>query len=248
MGCTQHALPNTSNPVLAKGQLLELGVAPPALGRAVMSPVLQHRLVPYECMLQARALLRLEAAEARVAELEAALRKADQGIIHDTLTGALNRRGLHEVFAREEARARLTGQPLALIVIDLDNFKDINDQYGPPAGDAAFVHLTRVVSQSLRQTDFCCRWRGGRFVVLMPGADHAVSKRALARVQAEIIADPVAPTSLAFIICVLSSKGESLEQLLARGDRVISRIKKRCRLATSWQQVGLRHDLAAKHF
>ena len=199
--------------------------------------MLQHRLVPFEGMLRARALLRLETAEVRVAELEEKLRKANQGIIHDPLTGALNRTGLHEVFDREAARARLTGQSLALVMIDLDNFKVINDLYGPAAGDATLVHLSRVVSQSLRQTDYCCRRGGGKFVVLMPGADYAVSKRVLARLQAEVTAKPVAPTSLSFIVCVVSFLGESLEQMLARGDRVILRIKKRRRLAPSCQQL-----------
>jgi diguanylate cyclase len=188
-------------------------------------------------MLRARAFLRLETAEARVAALEAKLRKANQGIIHDPLTGALNRTGLHEVFDHEAARARQTDQPLALVMIDLDNFKAINDQYGPAAGDGTLVHLSLVVSQSLRQTDYCCRWGGGKFVVLLPGADYAGSKRVLARLQVEVIAKPVAPTSLSFIVCVVPFLGESLEQMLARGDRVIMRIKNRRRVGKSCQQL-----------
>ena len=67
------------------------------------------------------------AAEARIVELESALNDASENAIRDPLTGAFNRRGMNKMFSREAARAQRTGQPLALALIDLDDFKSIND-------------------------------------------------------------------------------------------------------------------------
>jgi diguanylate cyclase len=169
----------------------------------------------------------LVAAQARIAELETALREVGEHASHDALTGVLNRRGLLDVFARETARARRNGQPLALALIDLDDFKAINDRHGHAAGDAALLHLTRVLAKTLRPTDVCSRWGGEEFVVLMPGADRAAAKRALARVQKAIAGHAMVPPLALFFSAgvVVGASGESLEQLLARADRAVYRAK-----------------------
>jgi diguanylate cyclase len=139
-----------------------------------------------------------------------------------------------EAFAREAARALRSGQPLALALIDLDDFKRVNDQHGHAVGDAALVHLTRVIGETLRPTDLCGRLGGEEFVLVMPGSDHEAAKRALARLQAAIAKQPVAHTqvTLAFSAgLVLGQQSESLEQMLARADRAVYRAKaagKRC--------------------
>jgi diguanylate cyclase len=172
--------------------------------------------------------LALASAEDRIAELESALREAGENASRDPLTGVFNRRGMVEIFARESSRAQRAGQPFALALIDLDDFKSINDNFGHGAGDAALAHLTRVIAQTLRPTDLCCRWGGEEFVVILPSADRASAKRALARVQAAIAAQPVAGTTvtLAFSAGVVLSQGhESLEHLLALADRAVYRAK-----------------------
>src|SRR5690242_15863115 len=140
-------------------------------------PAGRHKAIPSPSAPRDDVALRLAAAEARIAELESALREAGDIASHDPLTGALNRRGLDEAFARETARARRTGQPLALGLLDLDDFKRINDRCGHALGDAALVHLTRVIAETLRPTDLCCRLGGEEFVLVMPGADRAAAKR-----------------------------------------------------------------------
>jgi diguanylate cyclase len=168
--------------------------------------------------------LALAAAEARIAELESALNEADEFASRDPLTGVFNRRGMVEIFARESSRAQRGGQPFALALIDLDDFKSVNDNYGHAAGDAALAHLTSVIAQTLRPTDLCCRWGGEEFVVIMPSADRTSAKRALARVQAAISAQPVTGTTvtLAFSAGVVLSHGnESLENLLALADHAV---------------------------
>jgi len=194
----------------------------------VMGPIVRHRVIPYESLLSSRVLSRLAAAEARIVDLESALREADQNATRDPLTGAFNRRGMNEVFAREAAHAQRTAQPLALALIDLDDFKSINDKYGHAVGDIALVQFARVITETLRPTDLCCRWSGGEFVVVMPGAGRVFAKRALARVQAAITAQPVAamPVPLTFSTGVaVSQNSESLERTLARANRAVHRAK-----------------------
>ena len=79
----------------------------------------------------------VEAAEQRIAELEGALEAASAKVREDQLTGAFNRRGLAEHFQREISRAERTGAPLSLALLDVDNFKQLNDKYGHLAGDDA---------------------------------------------------------------------------------------------------------------
>lgn len=194
----------------------------------VADPMDRRKAVLPQGVRQDAVAMRLAAAEARIAELESALREAGEHASHDPLTGALNRRGLQEAFTRESARAQRTGEPLAVILLDLDDFKNINDQYGHAIGDATLIHLTKVIAETLRPTDICCRWGGDEFVVLMPGADREVAKRALARVQSIIVtlSDITTPVSLTFSAgVVLSQDRESLEQLLLRADRAIYRAK-----------------------
>jgi diguanylate cyclase (GGDEF)-like protein len=204
---------------------------PAVKSQSSRSPVLastaRHKAGSPQSVMRGGVASLLAAAEARIAELETALREVGEHASHDPLTGALNRRGINEVFAREAARARRSGQPLALALIDLDDFKAINDRHGHAVGDAALIHLTQVLAATLRPTDLCCRWGGEEFVVLMPGADRAAAKRALARVQKAIVVQPMStPVTLAFSAgVVLSQNDESLEQMLLRADRAVYRAK-----------------------
>jgi diguanylate cyclase (GGDEF)-like protein len=86
----------------------------------------------------------------------------------DPLTGLLNRRAFEERTARELARARRTGEPFASLLIDVDQFKQINDRQGHAAGDAALVALGEALSAELREIDSVARIGGDEFAVLLP--------------------------------------------------------------------------------
>lgn len=86
----------------------------------------------------------------------------------DGLTGLFNGRHFRELLSREMARARRSGAPLCLAMIDLDFFKEINDRHGHDAGDRALVHVARTFQERLRVTDVIGRYGGDEFCVLLP--------------------------------------------------------------------------------
>ena len=85
----------------------------------------------------------------------------------DGLTGLANPRALQFQVARELGRARRTASPFSLILLDLDDFKIINDEYGHLAGDRALQEVARVLQQTTRPYDTCIRYGGDEFVVLL---------------------------------------------------------------------------------
>jgi diguanylate cyclase (GGDEF)-like protein len=89
----------------------------------------------------------------------------------DMLTGALNRRAFMDAARREFSRVGRYGGGLTCVMIDLDNFKRINDMYGHAAGDLALVSTARFISTRIRETDLFCRYGGEEFVLLLPGTD-----------------------------------------------------------------------------
>ncbi|MEH3085260.1 MAG: GGDEF domain-containing protein [Xylophilus ampelinus] len=127
-----------------------------------------------------------EQAQAAVGQLQQALDRASAEARHDTLTGALNRKGLDEAIVREIARARRLDTPLCLALLDIDNFKKLNDRLGHAAGDAALAHLAQVARESMRPQDQLARYGGEEFVVLLPDtlADDGV--QAMQRMQREL--------------------------------------------------------------
>jgi diguanylate cyclase len=125
----------------------------------------------------------VQEAENRIMQLEAKLQHMSELVREDQLTGSLNRRGLDDVFEREVARADRRGTPLCLAMLDLDNFKRLNDSLGHLAGDEALVHLVRVVKQTLRSMDVIARFGGEEFLILLPETPIDEAILTLTRVQ-----------------------------------------------------------------
>jgi len=106
----------------------------------------------------------------------------------DPLTGLYNRRFLMEHFAREIARSERSEGIVSVVMLDLKDFKAVNDRYGHPVGDNVLLRTARVVRQSLRTVDAGCRWGGDEFVVVLPNTNLlyavAVAERIRKRVSA----------------------------------------------------------------
>ena len=108
---------------------------------------------------------RLSAQIAEITELQARLKEQ---AFRDSLTGLHNRRYLDETLPRELSRAKREGYPLALIMIDLDHFKRVNDTFGHAAGDTVIVGLAKLLGKGARDSDIICRYGGEEFVVVLP--------------------------------------------------------------------------------
>ena len=119
----------------------------------------------------------------RVRELEGELQRLSEEVSTDALTQVANRRGLAQAFEVESARSQREGMPLAIGLIDIDNFKKLNDSLGHGAGDVALKTLATQVRTALRPVDHVARFGGEEFVVLLPGAQVVEAQEALTRVQ-----------------------------------------------------------------
>jgi len=174
---------------------------------------------------------KVEVYEARVSELEHQLSAVSTMVQKDPLTNALNRRGLEEAFRVESARAERYRSPLTLAMLDLDNFKRVNDTLGHVAGDRALIHFVTTAHATLRPTDLTARYGGEEFGVLFPACAMQDGVDAIERLQRELAHRPFKfeqeRMALTFSAGVTQWRlGESLEQLMQRADTSLYEAKK----------------------
>lgn len=145
----------------------------------------------------------------------------------DRLTGTWNRRHFDALVRRDMGEARRTGRPLALGFVDLDRFKQVNDQWGHQTGDEALSETVRALMKVLRQGDSLVRWGGDEFVVLCPGVGPAdtrvLGEKLLKAVRGD---DLLQGWNLGISVGLAVWKpGEPAEELVARADRLLYRAK-----------------------
>ncbi|MGE5489990.1 MAG: GGDEF domain-containing protein [Actinomycetota bacterium] len=129
---------------------------------------------------------RVKDSEARIKQLEGELEQTSHLVRHDQLTGALNRRGLEDMLVKEMACSKRHETPLCLALIDLDNFKKLNDSLGHDTGDKALIHLAQVCKEALRPQDSVARYGGEEFVILLPETGLEDAVHVLNRLQREL--------------------------------------------------------------
>jgi diguanylate cyclase (GGDEF)-like protein len=170
-----------------------------------------------------------------VRDRESAYRKLQQSEIHirnlmltDPLTGVANRRGLDERLSMEMARQLRYGQPLSIIMADIDWFKRVNDIYGHTMGDAALQAFACALSDSLRVTDFVARYGGEEFVLLLPntGAEEGVALAERLREATKLLRFEQSDLSLTASFGVtVAQPGESMAEVLSRADEAMYQSK-----------------------
>lgn len=170
-------------------------------------------------------------AEDRIKELEAKLAHMSELVREDQLTGSLNRRGLDDVFEREADRADRRGTPLCAAMLDLDNFKKLNDTHGHSAGDIALVHLVRIVKQTLRSIDVIARYGGEEFLIVMPETTLEEAAQAMSRVQRELTTHFFTSNDQRLFITfsagvALRTPQETQDALIKRADKAMYEAKK----------------------
>lgn len=113
---------------------------------------------------------------------------------HDPLTGLYNERAFRNRYSRAIERCSQTGQPLALLLIDVDHLKRINDRYGHRTGNKALIHVANALRSAKRAADSAARWGGDEFAILLEGADEQATRRVAEGVLARVREKPVAFT------------------------------------------------------
>jgi diguanylate cyclase len=170
-------------------------------------------------------------AEIRIKELEDKLTQMSELVREDQLTGSLNRRGLDDVFEREADRADRRGTPMCAAMLDLDNFKKLNDTHGHAAGDEALIHVVRIVKQTLRSIDVIARYGGEEFLIVMPETSLEEAARAMTRVQRELTTHFFTANDQRLFITfsagvALRAPHESQDSVLKRADKAMYEAKK----------------------
>jgi diguanylate cyclase len=170
-------------------------------------------------------------AEARIHELEGKLAELSELVREDQLTGSLNRRGLDEVFEREVARSERRKSPLCIAMLDLDDFKKLNDTHGHTAGDHALIHLVKVVKDTLRAMDVIARFGGEEFMVVLPETPLEDAVQTVTRVQRELTKQIFLYNNQRLLITfsagvALHKPGEAQESIIKRADEALYKAKK----------------------
>ena len=129
-----------------------------------------------------------------IANRIAEVRQLQEDVRTDPKTGLLNMRGWREVAEREMSRANRDDQPCALLMVDLDHFKNINDTWGHPAGDDVLEYVAHALRSATRPSDVIGRFGGEEFVLLLPDADTAEAEAAGERIR-QTIAELHVPTT-----------------------------------------------------
>jgi diguanylate cyclase len=124
--------------------------------------------------------------EAELAKLHQELDRVSEQARHDPLTGALNRKGLDEAVDKELSTMRRKEQPLCVALLDIDNFKKLNDSMGHDTGDQALKHLATVARECMRPQDTLARYGGEEFVILLPDTVLENGVEAMTRLQREL--------------------------------------------------------------
>jgi len=150
----------------------------------------------------------------------------------DQMTGAFNRRGLDDIFKREAARADRNAQSLGVVLIDLDNFKNINDNFGHQYGDSVLINLVTVAKETLRPSDIVARFGGEEFVILLPEVELEDALTIIQRLQNNLkrnfslqIDNESTPITFSAGVA-LRSFGEHQTSVISRADKALYQAKR----------------------
>lgn len=144
----------------------------------------------------------------------------------DPLTGLNNRSHFEALAANALARSQRTGEPVAVMLCDIDHFKQVNDRYGHAVGDQALLHVARVLSANLRECDVLARWGGEEFLALMPAQAPDAAMAAAERIRAVLQAQPLdvegnpTPLTLSFGVAQVHGSAD-LQAATARADQAL---------------------------
>jgi diguanylate cyclase (GGDEF)-like protein len=178
----------------------------------------------------------------REARLLASNRRLDDLAVTDGLTGLRNARYFHTRLAEAHAEAARTGEPLAVVVLDLDHFKRVNDQYGHPVGDDVLANAARAIASVTRHGETAARVGGEEFALLLPGDTGPGAAEVAERVRHAIAeretplpdrgSETVRITASAGVASTAELPGASVQELFRAADEALYRAKREGRNRT----------------
>ena len=146
----------------------------------------------------------------------------------DQLTGLLNRREFDRIIAEERERSHRFGHTMALVMVDIDHFKSVNDTHGHPAGDAVLREVARRLAGEMRSVDRVVRFGGEEFAVILMESDEAIALATARRICAAVQRDPILATetlplsiTVSAGVAVLPQDAKSGEALVAAADKAL---------------------------
>jgi len=152
-------------------------------------------------------------------------RRLQEQAISDSLTGLYNRRYLNEFLPRELARSARNAMPVAVILIDLDHFKQINDSFGHEAGDIVLAAVGSLLKGNVRGSDIACRYGGEEFALILPETDAEAAARRAEGIRVAISAlelrhagEPLGKLTASFGIAVFPEHARDTDDLLRVAD------------------------------
>jgi diguanylate cyclase (GGDEF)-like protein len=204
-----------------------------ANGRVVGAMALYHLEPGFYSEEHRRLLDRISEQAAAAISNSIVFEQTREASLSDALTGLPNTRYMVSHMARELARAERHGTQVAILVLDLDDFKDINDTYGHHVGDRALREVARVLREAIRPYDVCVRYAGDEFIIVLAGCglEEAEAKRVelqreVAAIRFEASVGRVVRVSSSIGAAVFPGDGETYEALLATADGRMYRDKK----------------------
>ena len=170
-------------------------------------------------------------AQNKINQLEIELMAMGEKVHEDHLTGILNRRGLDNAYERETSRALRHQVPLCFALLDIDNFKQLNDMLGHQAGDNALVYLVESIKETTRPEDVVSRYGGEEFVILLPNTQLEEAVQILSRVRRTLTKKFFLHENKRLLITFSAGiaqhrPGESQDHIFKRADDALYRAKK----------------------
>jgi diguanylate cyclase (GGDEF)-like protein len=215
---------------------------PVRLGGAIKGMLSCQSYQPHAYTAEDRSLLETLAAYASIALENARLfREVQHMAVTDPLTGVNNRRHLYDLGQREFNRSLRYNRPLAAIMLDVDNFKFLNDNYGHNTGDLALIKIGQILQKNIRGIDILARYGGDEFVILLPETGAAAAQSVAERLTSAIVHSPLNTEhgdillSVSLGYAITNGESPTLEALLGQADKAMYIAKEESRKRVSQQ-------------
>lgn len=164
-----------------------------------------------------------EEVKARTQELEIANKKLEQLATKDSLTGLYNRLKIDEIVRHERERQKRFGNPFSIALVDIDNFKEINDNFGHLEGDRVLKEVAKRLRESIRKSDVVGRWGGEEFLIVLPQTEFDGAKHLAENINSVLKNNPIEPVGVISVSVGVAQyrAGEGLSGFFARTDRYL---------------------------